>query len=67
MTLAEFIKSKGITVKLLSQEMKISKQAVSKWGNKYMPTAKSLKRISNALNNLGVETSPVEIFTALQK
>ncbi len=67
MTLSEYIRSKGVTVPLLAQEMNVSRQAIYKWGKNYVPTAKTLKRISAALGNLGVTATPVEIFAAIQK
>ena len=65
MTMTEYINSRGLNVRLVSQEMKVSCQAVAKYTGKIMPRADTMKRIAIAMTNLGVPTTAVDIFSAL--
>ena len=61
MTLAEYVKSKGLTLTLVAQEMKVSRQAVSLYGKAFTPTTKTLKKMADAMTNLGVPTTVVDL------
>lgn len=43
MTMHEYLKSRGLRVTTLAQQMGVTKQAVSMMGTKYTPTARTLK------------------------
>lgn len=67
MTMTEYAKSRGLKVSHISQKMGVSRQAVSKYGDGHVPTTKVLEKIARAMTELGVPTTPVEIFQALYK
>ena len=61
MTLAEYVKSKGLTLALVAQEMKVSRQAISQYGKGFIPTTKTLKKMADAMTNLGAPTTVVDL------
>lgn len=61
MNLTEYLKSKGLTLSLVAQEMGISRQALENYGKKFTPTAKTLKKVATAMTNLGVPTTAVDL------
>lgn len=65
MRMCEYLKSRSLTVKVVAQEMGISNQAVSKMGVEYAPTAKTLKKVAQAMTNLGVPTTAADLVEAL--
>ena len=67
MQISEFIKSKGLSVTIVAQAIGVSRQAVSKYGRKNKPTYKTLKKIADAMTNMGVPTTVVEIFAAIEE
>lgn len=64
MTVSEFIKRKGLTVRLVAQEMGVTRQAIEQYGKQFVPTAKTLKRLAQAMTVLGVPTTPADIVAA---
>lgn len=67
MELSEYITKQGLSVRLVSQKLKISRQAVFQYGKEHCPTAKTLEKIAKAMTELGVTTTAVDIFTAINK
>ena len=65
MTMNEYAKSRGLTISLIAQKMGVSKQAVSLYGIKFVPTAKTLERTAKAMTELGAPTTVVDLFAAL--
>ena len=65
MTMKEYAKSRGLTISLIAQKMGVSKQAVSLYGIKFVPTAKTLERTAKAMTELGAPTTVVDLFAAL--
>lgn len=67
MQISEFIKSKGLSAKIVAQALGVSRQAISQYGRRDKPTYKTLKKIADAMTDMGVPTTVVEIFTAINK
>lgn len=65
MTMNEYAKSRGLTISLIAQKMGVSKQAVSLYGIKFVPTAKTLERTAKAMTELGAPTTVVDLFAVL--
>lgn len=66
MRIAEYIRFRGLTVTLVAQKMKVSKQSISQYGREYghTPTAKSLEKVANAMTELGAPTTVVDLVAA---
>ena len=67
MQISEFIKSKGLSATIVAQAIGVSRQAVSNYGRKNKPTYKTLKKIADAMTGMGVPTTVVEIFAAIEE
>ncbi len=65
MTIENYIKSRGLTTKLVAQKAGVTKQAINNYGTKFTPTAKTLGKLANAMTALGVETKVVDIVQVL--
>ena len=61
MTFKEYVKARGLTVKLVAQQMGISRQALEHYGKKFNPTGNTLKKIAEAMTELGAETKVVDL------
>lgn len=67
MTLTTYIKNRGLTVRLVCQQLGITRQALSQYGRNYMPTAKTLNKIAQAMTELGAKTTVVDLVTIMYK
>lgn len=65
MTLSDYITAKGLSVKLIAQSLGISRQTVYDYGRGDMPTYKTLKKIADAMTEMGVPTTVVELYAAM--
>lgn len=68
MRIVDYIRSKGLIAAHVANKAKITRQTISQYGDKnygYMPTAKSLERIAQAMTEMGVETKVVDLVAAL--
>ena len=65
MTIEQYIKSRGLTTKLVAQRLGISRQAIQNYGTKFTPTTKTLINLSNAMTELGAETKVVDLVRVL--
>lgn len=65
MTMNEYAKSRGLTVRLISQKMSVSRQAVEQYGKQHMPTVKVLEKIAKAMTELGAPTTVVDLVAVL--
>lgn len=65
MTIEQYIKSRGLSTKLVAQAMKISRQALNNYGKKFTPTANTLFKIAEAMTALGAETKVVDLVEVL--
>ena len=65
--LAKYIENKGLTVKLVSQQMGVSRQAIEKYGKDFTPTAKTLNKIATAMTELGVPTTPIDLVPLFEQ
>lgn len=65
MTMTEYVRSRGLTVALVSQKLGVSRQAVAKYGDGHAPTAKVLGKIAQAMTELGAQTTVVDLVAAL--
>ena len=65
MTMNEYVKNRGLTVKLIAQKLRVSRQAVAKYGDGHVPTAKVLEKIARAMTELGAPTTVVDLVAAL--
>lgn len=58
---AKYVKEKGLNLRVLAQQMKISRQRLYNYGVDYTPTSRTIKKIATAMTELGVETAPSDI------
>lgn len=65
MTMNEYAKNRGLTVRLISQKLGVSRQAVAKYGDGHVPTAKVLEKIARGMTELGAPTTVVDLVAAL--
>lgn len=65
MTMNEYVRKRGLRVSLVAQKMGVSRQAVSQYGNGYVPTTKVLERVAVAMTELGATTTVVDLVAAL--
>lgn len=63
MTLNDYLKSQGLTVRLIAQQMGVSRQAINKYGKGSTPSAKTLRKIAEAMTALGVATTVVDLVS----
>lgn len=64
--MCKYLRSRGLRVKTLAQELKVSNQAISKLGeNGVSPNIKTLHSIATALTNLGFPTTVVDLVKVL--
>lgn len=64
MILKDYIKSRGLTVRLVSQKMGVTRQAVEQY-NPNSLTARTMERIAIAMTELGAPTTVVDILVAI--
>ena len=69
MKIGEYIRSRGLTVSLVSQKMGVTRQAVDKYGTEYghNPTTKTLEKVAKAMTELGAPTTVVDLVAATYK
>ena len=65
MTMTDYINSRGLNVRIVANEMKVSRQAVAKYTSDVMPRVGTMKRIAAAMTALGAPTTAVDILAAL--
>ena len=63
MTLNEYIKSRGLTMRIVAQKMGITRQMIYGYGRYFTPTAKTLKKMAEAMTELGAETTVVDLVS----
>lgn len=66
MTIHEYAKSRGLSVRIIAQKIGVTRQAISRYGNdEYKPTVKTLEKVAKAMTELGAPTSVVDLMVAL--
>lgn len=65
MTIEKYIKSRGLTVRLVAQKMGVTRQAIVKYGTKFTPTARTLDKLAKSMTELGAETKVVDLVKVL--
>lgn len=65
MTLRRFIKQKGLRVSTVAQHIGVTRQALEQYGRDNYPTARTLKRVAQALTELGAPTTVVDLVAAV--
>lgn len=65
MTIEKYIKSRGLTTKLVAQKMGVTRQTIGQYGTKFTPTAKTLDKLAKAMTELGAETKVVDLVKVL--
>lgn len=61
----ELLKKYNIPQPLLANEMGLTRQAVNLWfSGKITPKPRSIKKIAEAMNRLGAETTQIEVYEA---
>ncbi len=65
MTIEQYIKSRGLTTRIVSQKMGVSRQAIGQYGIKFTPTARTLTKLAEAMTELGAETKIVDLVKVL--
>lgn len=63
MTLNEYLRSRGLTIRLVSQQMGVSRQALCKYGIDSVPSARTLGNIASAMTALGAETTVADLVS----
>ena len=61
----KYIKSRGLTTKLVAQKMGVTRQAINKYGTKFTPTARTLDKLAKTMTELGAETKVVDLVKVL--
>ncbi len=65
MTIEKYIKSRGLTTKLVAQKMGVTRQAIQRYGTKFTPTARTLDKLAKVMTELGAETKVVDLVKVL--
>lgn len=65
MTIEKYIKSRGLTTRLVAQKAGVRRQAIHQYGTKFTPTARTLEKIAKAMTELGAETKVVDLVEVL--
>ena len=65
MKMTAYIRKRGLTPRLISQKLKISRQALEMYGKKYMPRVDTMEKVANAMTELGAPTTVVDILAGL--
>ncbi len=65
MTIEKYIKSRGLTTKLVAQKMGVTRQAIQRYGTKFTPTARTLDKLAKTMTELGAETKVVDLVKVL--
>lgn len=63
MKLNEYIKSRGLSVRIVGQKMGVTRQCMGKYGTAYTPTVKTLEKMARAMTELGAKTTVVDLIT----
>lgn len=61
MTFKEYVKARGLTLKLVAQKAGMTRQAVDNCGKKFTPTVRTLQKLAEAMTALGAETKVVDL------
>lgn len=64
MTISSYIRSKGLSVRLVAQKMGVRRQAIENYGKLFNPTEKTLTKVATAMTALGVPTTVVDLYQA---
>lgn len=65
MTIEEYIKSRGLTTRVVAQKMGVTRQAIQQYGTKFEPTTKTYEKIAKAMTELGAATTVVDLIQVL--
>lgn len=65
MKVTEYIKSRGLTPKLVSQKLGITRQCLAQYGSDRIPTARTLEKTAKAMTELGAPTTVVDLVSAI--
>ncbi len=65
MKIYEYIKKRGLTVRLVAQKMGVTRQAIHQYNDEFQPTTTTLLKIANAMTELGAETRVVDLVAAM--
>lgn len=65
MTIESYIKSRGLTTKIVAQKLGVSRQALGQYGTRFTPTARTLEKLAKAMTELGAETTVVDLVQNL--
>ena len=65
MTMTEFLKEKGLRPAHIAQKIGVSRQAIEKYGRNHNPYASTMEKVAQAMTDLGVPTTAIDIIRAL--
>lgn len=65
MTIEKYIRSRGLTTRLVAQKMGVTRQAIQRYGTKFTPTARTLDKLAKTMTELGAETKVVDLVKVL--
>jgi len=65
LTIEKYIKSRGLTPKLVAQKMGVTRQAIQRYGTKFTPTARTIDKLAKVMTELGAETKVVDLVKVL--
>lgn len=65
MKMTVYIRKRGLTPRAVAQKIKVRRQALEQYGNKYMPRVETMEKVANAMTELGAPTTVVDILAGL--
>ena len=65
MKMTAYIKSRGLAPRLVAQKLKVRRQALDQYGDKYTPRVDTMEKVANAMTELGAPTTVVDILAGL--
>lgn len=62
MKLTDYIKSRGLPVRAVSAQLKLSTQQIYSYNTGIQPHPKTVKKIADAMTSLGAKTTPIDLY-----
>lgn len=65
MTMTKYLRTRGLNIRLVAQELGVTRQSIAQYNGKKMPRVDTMKRIAAAMTELGAPTTVVELLAGL--
>lgn len=62
MRLTEYIKSRGLPVRAVSAQLKLSRAQIYSYNTGIQPHPRTVKKIADAMSELGADTTPIDLY-----